>query len=44
MPDAENVILNWSQTDHRSWDQFNEQNLVYRFMGPIRQLAKIFGT
>ena len=26
--------------DHRVWDQFNKQNLVYRFMGPIWQPAK----
>ena len=27
-------------TDHCMWDQFNRQNLVYRFMSPIWQLAE----
>ena len=26
--------------EHRMWDQFHEQNFVYRFMGLIWQLAK----
>ena len=30
--------------DHRQRDKFNKQNLVYRFMGPIGQLAKALAS
>ena len=29
---------------HHMWDQFNKQNLIYRFMGPLWQLAKTLAS
>ena len=35
-PDAQlNLVKLFPITDHRMWDQFNEQNLVQRFAGPL---------
>ena len=30
--------------DHRMWNQFNKEHMVYRCTGPIRQPAKILDT